>query len=894
MLERFSGGFRVGFAVLIVGLIFLSAPLHALALPQGKQKTLQAQRLDRGYKIKIDGLLSETLWQSTGYSDFVQTDPQDGAAPSEKTTVWLAFDKEALYVAARLYDSEPDKIVKQLSRRDDYSDSDWFRFAVDPYFDKRSGYRFSVNPAGSIMDSVLFNDSWSDDNWDGVWESAARIDDRGWCVEMKIPFDQLRFQKKESYTWGINFHRIIKRKNEQIVYAWVAKEDSGYVSRFAALTGINDIDPGRHLEFLPYMVGRAAFSPREEGNPFATGKDYLVNGGLDLKYGLKSNLTLDITVNPDFGQVEVDPAVINLTAFETYYEEKRPFFIEGDKIFSFGEGGATSIYNLNWGSPSFFYSRRIGRQPRAEVTSDGHVDYPEYTTILGAVKLTGKIGKGWNIGLLNAVTAREYAEIDREGERHHDEVEPTTNYTVVRLQREYNGGRQGLGFMGTSVLRYPGSQNLAESLAKRAFTLGIDGWTFLDKNKVWVLNGWLGSTLLSGSRTAITNIQQSPLHYYQRPDAGHVELDADATTLGGWAGRFRLNKEKGKFIFNTAFGLMSPGFHTNELGFQSANSDRINGHVIVGYREPHPGKLFRNWELQLVGHRAYDFGGHRTGEGYGLLTMTTLLNYWEIDVYTFVEPDTWSITFTRGGPIVRYPGGYSVNAYLYSDSRKKIVLSLHGRHYEDQTGLFGNGGGLSLRIKPGSRFSFSISPWYSYDFNAVQWVDAFADPLMVSTYGSRYVYGEMKQWTFTSELRIDWIFTPRMSLQIYLQPFISVGRYEQFKELARARALDFNRFGRGDSTIRFNEDRYTVDPDGPGPAGEFSFDNPDFNLKSLRGTAVFRYEYRPGSTLYLVWTQNRSDISNPGDFRFKRDFSDMLTAPGDNIFLIKFTHRLKL
>ncbi len=395
----------------ITTILFL---LFSILLPaEGKkfeQKQVKAFRTEEG--VKIDGILNEAVWQLEGFGGFLQSDPIDGAPETEGTTVWIAFDDKSLYIAARLYDKDPENIIRRLGRRDDEVESDWFTFAVDPYYDRRSGYLFAVNPSGSIMDGTLFNDEGKDMTWDGAWESAVHIDDKGWAVEMRIPFHQLRFKKNDLYTWGVNFFRVIKRKNEKTVFSWVPKEESGYVSRFAILTGIKNINPDRFLEFLPFIVGKAGFSPEEKGNPFQTGKEYLGNSGLDFKAGLQSNLTLNLTVNPDFGQVEVDPAVINISDQETYYLEKRPFFIEGADIFRFGYGGANTQVNLGWRNPSFFYSRRIGRAPQGYVYSDGYVDYPEWTTILGAAKVTGKIGNGWNMGFLNAFTEREYGTIE--------------------------------------------------------------------------------------------------------------------------------------------------------------------------------------------------------------------------------------------------------------------------------------------------------------------------------------------------------------------------------------------------------------------------------------------------------------------------------------------------
>jgi len=872
--------------------ILMLSSFLLMSAPKAEQKVVEAIRATE--KIEIDGFLEENSWQTQGYSDFTQRDPKDGESPTEKTVFWVAFDDEAIYVAARMFDSNPDKIVSRLSRRDDSVDSDWFIFSVDPYYDRRSGYQFAVSPAGSIIDWTIYNDEFSDTTWDGVWESAAQIDDQGWTVEIRIPYNQLRFKKKDNYTWGVNFRRVIQRKNEEVVFSWAPKEESGFVSHFAKLVGISDINPGRLIELLPFTANKAAFSPVKKGNPFETGKSFVANGGLDMKVGLKSNLTLDLTANPDFGQVEVDPAVINLSAAETYYQEKRPFFIEGANIFEFGYGGATSHWGVNWSSPSFFYSRRIGRSPHGYVDSDGYVRYPDWSTILLAAKITGKIGKDWNFGLLSALTEREYAEIDLSGQRLSEEVEPFTYHGVLRAQKEFNQGMQGLGFITTGVVRDLQTETLENSLSRNSFSLALDGWTFMDKNRTWVFSGWLGGTRVSGSQTAIFNLQNSYPHYYQRPDATHVELDEEATSLSGWAGRFLINKQKGNIMFNAALGAVSPGFDSTDMGYQS-RGDIINGHVMVGYRSLHPGKLLRNWSLYVFTQRNYDFGGNKIGEQRLILFSNfQFLNYWQAYFQMSVNAKQWSHTLTRGGPLTLTPAYTWYDFSLSSDDRKPVVFYFGGFYLTGKSGDQEWAGYTTLLWRPKSNISLSLSPEYSSDNTVAQWVTRIEDEFMTETYGNRYIFAHIDQKTLSCSLRLNWIFTPKLSLQAYIQPFIAVGDYDRFKELARAKSFDFNEFGDGDSTISYEDGIYTVDPDGQNPAPAFSFGNTDFNYKSLRGTIVLRWEYRPGSLLYLVWTQNRADFSNPGDFKFGRDFGNLLTAPGDNIFMLKFTYRFKL
>jgi hypothetical protein len=843
--------------------------------------------------IRVDGRLTEAVWQGTGSGDFMQSNPLDGKPASERTEVWVAFDEKALYVAARLYDSEPGKIISLLGRRDDELDSDWFSFAVDPYFDRRSGYQFSVNPAGSIIDKTLYNDEWNDSTWDGVWESAARVDDQGWTVEMRIPYDQLRFPSRDEYVWGVNFSRTIQRKNEKDLFSWVPKEENGFVSRFARLNGINGIHPGHHFEAIPYSIGRWTFSPKKAGDPFRTGSDLFANAGLDLKYGLKSNLTLDLSLNPDFGQVEVDPAEVNLSAFETYYSEKRSFFIEGSNIFAFGYGGANNNFGFNWGNPEFFYSRRIGRSPQGGVDSEGYVRYPEMTTILGAAKLSGKLAGNWNIGFLNAVTASEYADVDNLGERSRQEVEPFSDYSALRVQKEFNQGRQGLGFIATGVFRDLAEPGLQDILGKQALALGADGWLQLGKTQEWALTGWLGATRVAGSRDYILDLQRSPLHYFQRPDADHLAVDTEATSLSGWAGRVALNRQKGNWIFNAALGAVSPGFEANDLGFQW-RGDYVNSHLAVGYNWLHPGRVFRNASLLGALAGGWDFGGNAIMKNYFLFFNGEFLNYWGGGIELGYVDASYDKDASRGGPLLRLPAAYFFEFNTYSDSRKPLVLSLFGEMSRRRDGSRDVSFGPQLRWKPRSNVSLSIHPEVEFVNTYRQWVANVNDPLNTATFGRRYIFAYLDEKVLSAEIRLNWIFSPKISLQVFLQPLIAVGKYADFKELAQPATYNFNYYGRDGSTIVRNADGYRIDPDGAGPEADFIFTDPDFNFKSLRGTVVFRWEYRPGSTFYFVWTQNRQDFANPGDFDFGRDVGDLIAAKGDNIFMLKATYRFNL
>lgn len=853
-------------------------------------KTIEAVRTNE--PITIDGIFSEVVWQRQGKSDFTQRYPIEGVPPTEKTEIWIAYDDAALYVAARLYDSAPESIVARIGRRDADLNSDWFYFAVDSYHDKRSGFFFGVTPRGSIEDGVIFNDEEFDDSWDGVWNVATTIDEKGWTAEFKIPYSQLRFTKQDEYVWGMNSLRIIERRKEEDYFVMVPKKESGGVSRFADLIGIRNIDPPRKFEFIPYLAAGGRFLQHDRGDPFNDGNIFTNNIGADVRLGIGSDLMLNATFNPDFGQVEVDPAVVNLSQYETIFQEKRLFFIEGVNFFEFGSGGVNSNWNFNWGNPRYFYSRRIGGPPRGSLQHNGFTDIPDLTHIIGAAKLTGKITEGWSLGALQVFTAREYGKTDSAGVRFEDIVEPFTYYGLVRSLREFNDGRQAIGVIGTAAVRDLNQPYLLEQFNRRSFAFGIDGWANLDSSQKYVLTGWLSTTRIEGTSERILELQKSSVHYFQRPDANHVELDPSAISLTGYAGRIAVNKQKGNWRFNSAVGFMSPGFNSNDLGSLFL-ADVINGHVMVGYQWFDPDGIFRRKRFNIATFRNYDFGRNKTGEGYFLFLSGEFMNYWGFEGNVVFNPAVLNNSNTRGGPLMTTTRAYGGNFFGYSDSRQPLVF---------EAGVGGGrsgSGGYSVNVftgmewKPSSGVSVRFSPEFFRDVTIAQWFrDPVNDTTATGTYGRRYVFAKIDQKGISWNIRLDWTFTPKLSLQLFLQPLISVGSYSEFKELAQPGTYTFNKYGEGRSTIDLLNDTYTVDPDGAGPAPRFSFGNPDFNFKSLRGNAVLRWEYMPGSTLYLVWTQERTNEDNPGQYAFGRDFSNLFSSIPNNVFLLKVTYWL--
>lgn len=873
--------------------LFLPAIVCFAAGRTTNEKVVPANKLSNG--IFLDGKLTETVWLSSPIKEFTQRDPNEGNPATEQTEVWIAYDEANIYIAARLHDTKPDSIDASLTRRDNYINSDWFAVYVDPYNDKKTGYFFGVNAGGSIVDGILFNDSWDDSSWDGIWFSKTNVDESGWSVEIQIPFSQVRFNEAEQMKWGINFLRQIKRNNERSYFVMVPKNESGFVSRFATLEGLDGVKPKQRFEARPYFVQKAQFLVHEKEDPFYKRNQYKTSLGADFKIGIGSNLNIDATINPDFGQVEVDPAVLNLSAFESYFEEKRPFFIEGFDLFWFGIGGVNNNWGFNFGWPELFYSRRIGRSPRGSTSDAEYSDYPGETRILGAAKLTGKLNESVSVAALSAVTERTNASIWNNGIKTEEEVEPLTHYGVVRGRKEFNGGDQALGFMFTTVNRDLNNASLKELLAQNAFTYGIDGWTALDENKDYVMSGAFVGSYSSGTKEYIQRLQKSSLRYFQRPDATYATYDSNRTSLSGYYGRVMINKQQGNFYINTALGFASPGFDHNDIGFQFT-ADRINGHMVLGYRWFEPEGIFRSKHVYASHARTYDFEGNLTSNFLWFRTGGTFTNYYNFTLGGNYSFETMNRFLTRGGPLVIQPSEWNAWIFASSDSREKIIVETNATYAKDKIGGVYIDSYLGLTWKPNTQVNFSIGPAYSNNTEYRQWVDNFEDETAVNTYKTRYVFAKIKQHTFSANIRLNWTFTPDLSLQLFMQPFFAVGDYTGFKELAKPRTTDFNYFGENGSIITYDKDNdeYTVDPDGNGNAQSFTFSNPDFNYKSLRGTAVLRWEVLPGSIFYLVWSHNQTNFDDAGNFNFGRDFKSLWNSEGDDIFLAKFSYWLDI
>ncbi|MBL1215266.1 MAG: hypothetical protein D8M61_18125 [Ignavibacteriae bacterium] len=846
--------------------------------------------------IKIDGILSENIWKRAGFSELLQQDPDQGEKPTQHSKIWFAYDDEAIYFAGKFYDSNPDSIMARLVRRDFVwgDPSDGCVLYLDSYRDKRSGYFFYVSAAGTIADGVLENDSkFTDLSWDAVWEGVPKIDSDGWSVEMRIPYSQLRFREGEEQVWGINVERFFSRRNETDMIAYTPRNESGFASRFPALVGIKGISPSSKLEIMPYVTGKAEYIGADPNDPFNSGKEYLPGAGVDIKAGIGNSLIVDATVNPDFGQVEVDPAIVNLSDVEYTFEEKRPFFTEGVSIFRFGRGGANNNPRFDWSRANIFYSRRIGRNPQGSLPTYEYADVPSGTHILGAGKITGRVLNDWKIGMIHAVTKKEHAEIFNEGTRSKVELEPLTYYGVFRAQRDFNSAAQGIGILSTFTNRFFDDDNLRGSINKDAVVGAVDGWTFLDSDRTYVITGWAGVSRVSGTAERMTDLQTSSRHYFQRPDATHISVDSSATSLSGFGGRLMINKNRGRWTFNSAVGMTSPKFEINDLGFGSY-SDKINWHFFTSYRWPDPTDFYRNAGVNAATYMSYDFGGNKTAQGFWFGSFINFQDFSGVNINLTYNPETYNSRRTRGGPLTLNPVSRSFRINTYTDNREWWVLRAGGDLTKsDDINSYSLYTNIEFKVTP--TLTMSVGPHFSRDLSNAQYIGVYSDESAVQTFGSRYLFAHLDQRTFSADIRADWIISPKLSFQVYLQPLIASGRYNSFKSLRKPRTYDFLTYGTDGSTLTKEvaddgEINYLLDADGDGAAVEESISDPDFNYISLRGNAVLRWEYMPGSALYLVWTQSREDVDSHGDFYFGKSMRNLFSVKPDNIFMIKLTY----
>jgi Domain of unknown function (DUF5916)/Carbohydrate family 9 binding domain-like len=846
---------------------------------------IRAARLEGA--IRIDGRLDEPAWISAEPATaFTQIDPKEGEPASERTEVRVLFDREALYVGARLYDREAGKVKARLARRDDPSQSDLFEVFLDAYHDHVTASRFRVNAAGAIRDAAIGAGGSEDASWDSVWEAGASVDSLGWTAEMRIPFSQLRYNAQSEAVWGVQFARLIFRTGEADLFSFTPKKEQGGVRRYGHLVGLGRLPASRRLELMPYASSRNERLHFAGDDPFRSRSDYFGAAGVDLKYGLTSDLTLDATINPDFGQVEVDPAEVNLTAFETLFPEKRAFFVESASLFNFGQSNAFNRY----GSLTVFNSRRIGRAPQRNLQGPEFqfVDAPDQTTIVGAAKLTGKTAGGWSIGAIDAVTHLERADIlDTAGVHREIPVEPLTHYFAGRLKHDFRAGNTVVGGIFTAVDRRLDDPALANLLRKNAYTGGLDLNHFWNDQR-WALDASVTGSLLQGTPAAIAIAQRSPVRYLQRPDhADYFTYDPGRTSLGGYSADAALTKVSGNhWTAALSYASKSPGQELNDFGFQS-RADYRSISSIVQYQENAPGRWLRNYGIYPYANQAWNFGGDRIYNAYSVGTFGTFANFWSFNASSAITRRAFDDRLTRGGPTALLTQGGNWSVDLTSDSRKSYSLDFAYTYSWNKAGGRGETPSITASFRPSPSLRLAFEPQYSITHALAQYVTTVVDPAATATYGRRYVFSSLDQRLISLVTRVDWTFTPKLTLQLYVQPLIVSGAYSRFKEFRTPRTFDWDVYGEERGSIaRDASGTYTVDP---GNGSTFQFGDPDFNFRSLLGNAVLRWEYRPGSTLFVVWQQHRTDAQGIGDFDFSRDYGALFRQSPENVFAVKAT-----
>jgi hypothetical protein len=871
-------------------LSLIAQNIHPVAPPEVRALPLQGS-------INLDGRLDEAIWRSAqAATDLRQYQPTEGEIASQRTEVRFVFDGAAIYVGARMFDDSGSRGVRtRLVRRDSDLSTDYVQVIFDTYHDHIGRLFFAVNPSGVKQDANGLGGG-SDLSWDPVWEVQTNIDSLGWTAEMRIPFSQLRYPSTaEEQTWGLQIWRQENRLNELSQWAFWGKNESGGPPRFGHLTGLVIVRPPGRGEVMPYVVGRSANPPPgDAADPYFD--PHALDGriGADATLRVTSNLTLNATVNPDFGQVEVDPAVVNLSAFETFFEEKRPFFVEGAGYF--GLGGLNCFFCSNVSSLSMLSTRRIGRPPQVNPRSFASIDYmdmPENSTILGAAKLTGRTRSGWSIGALDAVTRREHAPVqfdDSAGTRGVFTVEPLSNYFAGRVAKDTRGGATQWRAMATSVYRNLDEPYLADRLSRHAEAFGVATDMWWNKRE-YRLMAQLAGTNVSGDTAAMRRIRVREQHFFQRPDRSDTaDARRPVTSMQGLGGFARFSRESGHLRFEASTNFRTPAFNNNDVTFfNRADYWWMSGNVFPVWTTPT--KWYREAYAIAGGQQQYNFDGDLTDRQFHGFFEFQTLGYWWLNTMWIHRTNVWDDRLTRGGPVLPRPGINYVAVNVASDFRKKVVARFgtdRGCNFEGDCdySVFTN-----FELRPRSNVSVTIGPSFSHSESGFQFVDAYLDSTATGFDNRRVVFADLEFNEIAMNTRFNVTFTPTITLELFMQPLISSADFRNYKFYAAPRSSERLVYGRDTGTVSIGAS-VQVDADGGGPAPSYTFGNPTFTLRSLRGNAVFRWEYRPGSTLFLVWTRNGASALARGQMDFGDDASALFRGPSDNVFLVKVSYWL--
>lgn len=863
---------------LLLALVQCAALAHAQA-PESERHRLYAVRVQAA--PVLDGALDEEAWQTAPFvSDFTQKEPDQGRPATLRTEVAFVYDDKALYVGARLYSDRPEDVETVLTRRDESGPAERLIISLDTWRDRRTAYSFAVTAAGVRVDwfHPIDNEYSRDSSFNPVWEARTRLTAEGWVAELRIPFSQLRFSPAEEQVWGINLNRYIPRRNEDDFWVVVPRDITAWSSWFGELHGIQGIAPSSRLELLPYAAGELELytgQPPRAGTPFASRPPYTGRVGLDTKLGLGPNFTLDATLNPDFGQVELDPAQVNLSAFELVFDERRPFFTEGSQLFTASSG------------PMWFYSRRIGSAPRLSAAGD-FVETPRATTLLGAAKVTGRMPSGLSLGVLSALTDEAWADTyDYDtGEVGRTRLEPRSGWAVARAQQEFGDEASVVGATFTGVLRDNlGGEGRTGELVRQSYAGGVD-WNLRFLQGEYVLAGHAGGSFKQGSAASILRLQRSSARFFQRPDQPHVRLDPQATSLAGYTGGLRLSRQSGThWLWEVGTSVRTPGFEINDVG-QLFSADDVDVEATLTWRETEPGPLLRGYSLSLNSTQTWNLGGVHTDSEVALTANATLPNFWSASLRLFYFPRVLSDDLTRGGPLMEFPQGVFMWGRLANNpadtTRWNVVVS----SFWDELG----GDGITVRgalsVQPVPSLQLSVEPLFYAGREVPQYVSTQGGG-REETYGQRYIFAAVERRELILRLRANLFLTPDLSLEAYAEPFAASGVFSGFGELERPRSMALRRYGEAAGTSLTRGEGGSLEVVDGGAA--FSVANPDFNLRSFRSNVVLRWEWLPGSTLFLVWQQDRFQGSATGPALSPRGVVGALQAPGRHTLAIKLS-----
>ncbi len=847
------------------------------------------------HAINLDGIPNDEAWNSVEWGgDFIQYQPNEGKAPSFPSQFKILYDDKFLYIAYQCFDNAPDSIAKRMSRRDQFP-GDWMEINIDSYHDLRTAFSFTLSVSGVRGDEFVSNDG---DNWDGswnpIWYSKTHVHDKGWSAEVKIPLSQLRYGNEKDKVWGIQVHRRLFRKEERSTWQYIPQNSGVWVSRFGELHGLKDIPTYKQVEIAPYVIMQADKYKKEPGNPFAKGLDGKIAAGVDGKFAVTNDLILDFTVNPDFGQVEADPSQVRIDGFQNFFPEQRPFFIESRNIFDYQLTG--SQLGGDYDADLLFYSRRIGSSPHGypNTIAGEYVKYPQNTSILGAAKFSGKTKKGFSIGILESITQREMATIDKNGQRRKEMVEPLTNFFVTRLQKDFNGGQTIIGGIITGVNR---EQGLSDILHRSAYSGGLD-FVHLWKNRTWYIRGNVIFSHVKGTKEAIYNTQTAFEHLFQRPDADEVTLDPGRTSLTGTGGTVKFGKSAGKsgkhgevFKFETGITYRSPSLELNDIGFM-LTADEINQFTWAGLQFQKSFSIFRQARLNINHWAKWDGSGRFIFDFLNFNAHGTFKNNWQTGMGLSYNPYEISNNALRGSSALRRPPGMGINLYVNSDSRKKVFT---GINFNSNAGfentVKGRGFSASVIFQPLDALNINISGSYNYYWRRQ---DQFVDNISYNN-TTRSIVSSVKQKTLRFTARVNYNITPDLTLQYYGQPYITRPLYSNFAYVSNPMAKEYNdRFHVfTPNEISFNNGEYLID-ENHDAITDYSFGKPDFNFVQFRSNLIVRWEYKRGSELFLVWSQgSTADAFNELDTPVFNSLFDNAFGgdAGRNIFLVKWTYR---